>query len=176
MDTPSTADPPLSRKRQVTPLTEASCPEVTVPFDLRDDPAAFDKSEILEMLTQIFPSTTGVGRDGFFLYILVSEMPPKPWPKTIAGHPLYLGPRLGPEHCPMPNGLPAHRRNGTIADQMDGRDMQTWTPLFEAVRDHFLALEISITQVMYWGNFLTIVLEHRDIDIARLPWRAARIS
>lgn len=149
--------------------------QVTVPFDLRDDPAALSKSENREILTQIFPSTTGVGSDGIFLYIYVSEMPPKPWPKMVAGLPLYLASRPGPENCPMPAGWPVHRRNGTIADQMDGRGMKTWTPLFEAVRDHFLALEISITQVMYWGNLLIIVLEHRGIDTARLPWKAARV-
>ncbi|KAH7013177.1 hypothetical protein EDB80DRAFT_890308 [Ilyonectria destructans] len=108
IETPSTADPPLSRKRQVTPLCEASCPKIAVPFDLRDDRAVLDKSETLEMLEQIFPSTIGVGHDGFFLYILVSEMPPKPWLKTIAGLPLYLGPRLGPEYCPMPQGWSVH--------------------------------------------------------------------
>ncbi|KAH6955861.1 hypothetical protein BKA56DRAFT_625019 [Ilyonectria sp. MPI-CAGE-AT-0026] len=93
----------------------------------------------------------------------------------IAGLPLYLGPHLGPEYCPMPQGWSVHRRNGAIADQMNGRDMQSRTPLFEVIRDHFLALGISTTQVMYWGNFLIIVLEHGDIDIARLPWRVARI-
>ena len=128
-----------------------------------------------EILTRIFPSTTGVGTDGFFLYIYVSEIPPKPWPKTIAGLPLYLAPRAGPEYCPMPNGQSVHRRNGTIADQMDGCHMEPWTPLFEAIRDHFIALKISITQVIYWGNFLIIVLEHRGIDMARLPWKAAGI-
>ncbi|POR33919.1 Uncharacterized protein TPAR_05877 [Tolypocladium paradoxum] len=150
--------------------------QVTVPFDLRDDPAALSKSENREILNQIFPSTTSVGSDGIFLYIYVSEMPPRPWPKTIAGLPLYLAPRAGPEYCPMPAGWPVHRRNGTIANQMDGRDMKPWTPLFEAVRDYFLSLKISITQVIYWGNFLVIVLEHRGIDTARLPWKAGRIS
>ncbi|KAL6408222.1 hypothetical protein AUP68_08074 [Ilyonectria robusta] len=44
-----------------------------------------------------------------------------------------------------------------------------------AVRDHFLALEISITQAISWGNFLNIVLEYRDINIARMRWKAPRI-
>ncbi|KAM0429745.1 hypothetical protein ACHAPT_006351 [Fusarium lateritium] len=149
---------------------------ITLPFDLRRDPTAMSNDENRELLSMIFPDTTGVGGDGFFLYIYVSRMPPKPWPKTIAGLPLILAPSPGPEHSPIPTGRLVRGRNGEIAEQMNGRDMEPWTPLFEAVRDHFIALDISITQVIYWGNFLTIVLEHRDTDMTKLPWRAARIS
>ncbi|KAK7424139.1 hypothetical protein QQZ08_008745 [Neonectria magnoliae] len=50
---------------------------VTLPFDLRDDRAALSKSENRGMLTQIFPSMTGVASDGFFLYIYVTDNAPK---------------------------------------------------------------------------------------------------
>ena len=149
--------------------------QVTVPFDLRHDASALSDPHNRDMLMQIFPNTHGFGSDGSFLYIYVSEMPPKPWPKTIAGLPLYLAPRPGPDHCPMPVSWSVHRRNGTIADRINGRDMKPWAPLFQAVRDHFLALKISITQVIYWGNYLDIVLEDRDVDTSKLPWKAAQI-
>lgn len=153
----------------------AKARHVIAPFDLRRDPAALSRPENRDMLMRIFPGTTGVGSDGTFLYIYVSVTPAKPWPKTIAGLALYLAPRPGPEHCPMPSGRPVSRRNDTIADEMDGRDMKTWTPLFETIRDHFISLGISITQVMYWGNLLIIVLEHRDTDVAKLPRKAAGV-
>ncbi|KAI5456426.1 hypothetical protein BGZ63DRAFT_429079 [Mariannaea sp. PMI_226] len=146
-----------------------------LPFNLRENRDAWDKRENRDMLMNIFPNTTGVAIDGTFLFIHVSEKPSKPWPKTVAGLPLYLVPGPGPDYDPIPMGLPVNPRNGRIAGDIDGRDMEVWTPLFEAIRDHFLDLQISITQVMYWGNSVLIILEHRDTDMAKLPWRAAGI-
>ncbi|KAF4981915.1 hypothetical protein FZEAL_2384 [Fusarium zealandicum] len=154
---------------------------VILPFDLRYDHGALSRVETglnlnRHMLENIFPKMKGYSLDGRFLTILLDEMPPKPWPKTVAGLPLHLAPQFDPHATPVPFGRLVDRRNGSIAQDLHGRGMKSWTPIFEAVRHHFSALRISITHVIYWGNFITIVLEHRTTDLTRLPWKAANIG
>ncbi|KAK3363877.1 hypothetical protein B0T25DRAFT_597419 [Lasiosphaeria hispida] len=54
--------------------------------------------------------------------------------------------------------------------------MKDWEPLFHVIKGHFQGLGVLITEVMYWGNFIIIVLKHRDTDMEKLPSRAANIS
>lgn len=54
--------------------------------------------------------------------------------------------------------------------------MGDWNPLFNLIRSHFQDLGISITEVVYWGNWVHIVLEHRNIDTGKLPSQAANIA
>jgi hypothetical protein len=111
-----------------------------------------------------------------FVYLHQDPMPPKPWPLTIAGLPSYIAPGPGRQHTPIPELRPVHRKNGVIHEDRNGRDMKDWNPLFNLIRSHFEGLGISITEVMYWANFVIIVLEHRNTDIGKLPWKAANIS
>jgi hypothetical protein len=53
--------------------------------------------------------------------------------------------------------------------------MEDWKPLFHAIKTHFQGLMIPITEVMYYGNTVFIVLKHRDTNVNKLPWRAANI-
>jgi len=127
------------------------------------------------MLANIFPNNTSVGSDGIFLYMSHKEMPPKPWPKTVAGLPLYLSARPFSPPKALPRYRFVSRKNGSIADDMNGRDLDDWCPLFDIIRDHFHSLHISITEVIYCRNLVYIVLEHRSADLSKLPWQAAEI-
>ncbi|KAK0728777.1 hypothetical protein B0T26DRAFT_739017 [Lasiosphaeria miniovina] len=105
-----------------------------LPFDLRDDPSAMWDSKKRDMMSSIFPGTTGISSDRLFV------------------------------------------RNGSIAEDRNGRDMEDWKPLFHIIKDHFEGLGVSITEVIYWGDFVYIVLKHRDTDFSKLPCQAANIS
>jgi hypothetical protein len=147
-----------------------------LPFDLRTDPDAFYQPENRDILASIFPDNHGLSMDGVFLYFLPKAAPPKPWPRTIAGLPPYFAPETGPQHTPRPFGLLVQQENGSIAEDQNGRDMEDWEPLFDIIQSHFRALGIGITEVMYWGNYVIIVLEHRDTDVTKLPRKAANIA
>lgn len=114
--------------------------------------------------------------DGMFLHFLQTEMPPKPWPVTVAGLPPVFVPKMGPQFTPRPMGFPVRGRNPTIAGDVSGLDMQDWTALFEEVKGYLASVEIGITEVMYWRNYFIIVLEDRNIDLAKLPYEAGSIS
>ena len=147
-----------------------------LPFDLRTDPDAFYQPENRDILASIFPDNHGLSMDGMFLYFLQKAAPPKPWPRTIAGLPPHFAPEVSPQHTPRPFGLLVQQKNGSIAEDQDGRDMEDWEPLFDIIQSHFRALGIGITEVMYWGIYVIIVLEHRDTDFTKLPRKAANIS
>ncbi|SPN99861.1 uncharacterized protein DNG_02713 [Cephalotrichum gorgonifer] len=83
---------------------------------------------------------------------------------------------MGPDQYPRPLGTPVPGKNGSIAGEMNGRNMKHWKTLFVAVRDHFEAIEVSITEVMYWNDYILIVLEHRDTDLPKVPCKAATIK
>ncbi|KAK3934649.1 hypothetical protein QBC46DRAFT_413729 [Diplogelasinospora grovesii] len=144
-----------------------------LPFDPRDEPDAFYDREKRAMMLHIFPGTTGIATDGWSIHLQLRTLPPKPWPLTIAGLPLYLQLEMGPG--PMPPTRLVSRKNGSIAGDQNGRDMEDWEPLFHVIKGHFQGLGVSITEVMYCSNAVFIVLKHRDTDFNKLPWRAANI-
>ena len=50
----------------------------------------FSESHILKLLIDLFPTTQAVEFDDRILIFRVEVLPPKPWPKRIAGVPCYL--------------------------------------------------------------------------------------
>ncbi|KAL5345327.1 hypothetical protein ACLOAV_009698 [Pseudogymnoascus australis] len=68
---------------------------ITLPFDLRTNPEAFYEAENSELLGNLFPGNYGLSMDGLFLIFLQREMPPKPWPKPVAGLTPYFAPKNG---------------------------------------------------------------------------------
>lgn len=102
-------------------------------------------------------------------------MPPTPWPKSVAGLPPYFALEMGPQDTPRPFGVPVHWKNESIAEGLNGRDMMDWEPLFIVIRDHFQRLGVQITEVMYWKDYLLVILKHRSTDMAKLPQKAANI-
>ncbi|KAL2408196.1 hypothetical protein ABEF95_002454 [Exophiala dermatitidis] len=160
-------------------MTPPPARRLVFPFDLRDNMVSWADPENEELLRSVFPGTVGIGSDGWFLYLKLRTLPPKPWPLTIAGLPLYLHPDLGEPGFgpgPIPSARPASRKNGSIAEDQDGRNVEDWEPIFQLVKEHFMKLEISITQVVYVGNGVIIALEHRDTDTNKLPFQVAKVT
>ncbi|KFY03647.1 hypothetical protein O988_01321 [Pseudogymnoascus sp. VKM F-3808] len=157
--------------------TTVTSRHITLPFNLRADPLALNDPKNRELLYKLFPGTTGLAMDGTFLYIIQAEAPPKPWPKSIAGLPSYFAPQIGPQHTPVLFGWHLGRGSGAIARSLNGRDMADWEPLFIIVKNHFKVMGVSVTEIMYWGNYLVVILEHRrTADISKLPWKAGNIA
>src|SRR6202012_1146386 len=64
----------------------------------------------------------------------------------------------------------------SIAEDQNGRDMKNWEPLFHIIKHHFQGLGVLITEVMYLGQVVLIVLKDRDTDPNKLPRYAANIA
>lgn len=151
---------------------------ITFPFDFRDvgAPHPLD-DEAKNLIFNLYPGVQGLAYDGNFLYLTVDPLPPKPWPKTIGGRPalFFTSPRPGARDTPV-RGRFVPSPNGRIASDKNYRDVEDWSPLFVIVRDHFADLDIPITEVMYWANFIIIVLEKRDTDLTKIPASVARVN
>ena len=152
---------------------------VVLPFDLRDDPKAINDRENRDILFAIFPNVRAISSDGYFICFSVQELPPRPWPQSVAGLPAHILPQIGDipvARSPLPFGTQARRKNGSVAEDQNGRNMKNWTPLFNIIRNHFQAIDISITEVIYWASYVVIVLEHRGTNTDKLPWKVANIQ
>jgi len=149
---------------------------VILAFDLREDPAAFHNPTNRDILCSLFPGTTGVGRLGMFLRFVLQELPRKPWPKTVAGLPIYFALELSPEDSPFPLGTGVSRRNGSIAENLDCRNARPWGRLFSIIQYHFEAIKVPITEVMYWDTYVLIVLEDRTTQWDKLPQKVAKVT
>lgn len=145
---------------------------IILPFDLRRQPGDVFDPEKRDTVRSIFPGTIGISCDGYFVMLQLRTLPPKPWPLTIGGVPLYLTSvtSLGP----IPRARAVGWRNGSIAEDQNCQNMENWEPLFHIIKDHFQDLGVSIAEVMYWGNCVMIVLKHRDVDMGKLPSQAAK--
>ncbi len=152
---------------------------IPAPFDLRGKSS--DLSKHRAFFDATFPGNKGYALDGFFLYVYLST-PPQPLPQTFAGVPVvFVPPGDGVFAVPPPFLIPpgtwVRRQQGSIAENLNYRDRKDdWQPLFEAVRLHFASIQVPITEVIYWGYFLHIILEHEDTVMARLPSLAGKIT
>ncbi|EPE06488.1 hypothetical protein F503_02616 [Ophiostoma piceae UAMH 11346] len=156
---------------------------ISAPFDLRHD---FDSLSMepanLAFFEETFPKNKGYTHDSLFLYIHLSK-PPQPIPKSFAGVPVLFAPTVdGPipfaPSLVIPRGHWVPGRQGQIATHLNYRDKKdsAWEPLFEEIRAHFQSLAIPITEVIYFGYFVYIVLADQGTDMTKLPCRAAEIT
>lgn len=125
----------------------------------------------------LFPGLVGVACDWDFLYLLATPLPPKPWPKTIGGMSVrfYPGPYLRSDQLAS-TGKMVSVRNGRLARDINYRDVEDWDPLFHIIKEHFNELAISITEVVYKRDLVSIVLEYRNINISRVPAQIAQVT
>lgn len=86
-------------------------------------------------------------------------MPSKPWPKKIAGVPCYL---TADRNDPGPI-IPIRCRSRSsirLSNDLDLRDSEAAVDLiFDLVRDFFAQTDISITEILFWGHLIAIVLD-----------------
>lgn len=147
----------------------------SLPFDLRHCPSKFFESGSFNPLFDVFLWTLRLDFDGVILLYYLSELPPKPWPKKIAGVPCYL---TASEDDKAPVDSIRCRRlcsSITVAEDLDLRDNESAADLiFDLVRDYFDSNNLPITEIQFWGQFIVFVLkdEAAGLDHA-LPWSVA---
>ncbi|CAK7204912.1 hypothetical protein SEUCBS139899_007674 [Sporothrix eucalyptigena] len=160
---------------------------VDAPFDLRGDWNTLGKKENMEYLKTIFPGTQGVFQDSMFLYIFMSH-PPEPRPRVFAGVPVIfvtdpdtVSPGLLPPRLAAPPGFGVVPQQGSIAKHLTygeshGLDLDLQcAPLLEAVKIHFVKIETPVTEIIYFGAHLLIVLKSNKPDKSILPFRAGGV-
>lgn len=160
--------------------TRVTARHIVPSFNLRDRPEKFDDEDNRNFISNLFPDTITLTKMEPFLLFGMRTLPPKPWPRTVAGLVAYFyietstnGPRR--DHNPLPLGVAARPTNRSIASALDGRDTQDWRPIFEAVREDFQVQKVEITEVIYWWTYITIVLQDREIDYTKLPRRVGNL-
>ena len=150
-------------------LPRTNYEHVILPFDLKTQPDAFKDESNKHLVLRLFPDTTGLSFDGF-LVIYFSKLPPTPWPRVIAGVPCYSTTDIydqGPLGSVL--GFPG-RSKIHVATELDGQNLESnWEKLFVTAKNFFDLAQISITEIQYWSNFLAVVLEDDNPDLAKLP-------
>lgn len=150
---------------------EAERPDhLILPFDLRRDPGGFYNPETSRMLFEIFSLDIISFNKRFLRLCMKSTLPPKPWPRTIAGVPAYF------TNDPEDEGpsAPIKRFSSScfsLHNDLDYRyNPAKKRPLFELVKKYFVAVaRIKITDVQNWRNVVVIVLENDDTDMTVVP-------
>ncbi|CAK7226030.1 hypothetical protein SCUCBS95973_006065 [Sporothrix curviconia] len=157
---------------------------IPAPFDLRNHMDDIGNDDNKAFFHATFPGNTGYAHDGLFLYIFL-EPAPTPKPKSFAGVPIVFmrsefiaGSIPPPPPFAAPIGFIVLPQRVKIASHLNynrRRDLSC-DPLFEAIRDYFAhSIRIPITEIIYWSDHLSIVLEHRDINRSVLPSVAGHV-
>ncbi|KAI2720819.1 hypothetical protein CBS147332_4059 [Penicillium roqueforti] len=99
--------------------------------------------------------------DDRILIFRVEVLPPKPWPKRIAGVPCYLTDNPNDKGPAIPFRYRT-RSNIQISQDLDLRNKNDSLNLIsDLVRQFFEQARISITEIQVWGHIVVIVLEDR---------------
>lgn len=142
-------------------------------FDLRTDAVFEEKSFIFY---DIIPSTMSVMFDGWFLIFHLASLPPKPWPKRIAGLSCYFTTTEGDLGPSPPINRPNFTHIRLLPNLNLSDDESKAEELFQLTKTHFINIGVAITEIQYWGRFIVIVIESRHTDMSHLPQSIARCN
>lgn len=139
---------------------------IILPEDLRKNPGAFSSPEINTLLDRIFPNSLAIELISNFLVCHYDKLPPRPWPRTVGGLSLYLTSAPGDSPLPL---LKFTGANFHLLPDKEGRDLSynksadpnVDTLIFNPLINYFEEIPVSITEIHYWDNYVTVVLEHR---------------
>jgi hypothetical protein len=150
---------------EATPFTLSPARELVLDFDLHQSPNKFYHRECRKLLLDAFPGAHAIEFDGRLLVYRFHQLPPKPWPKKIAGVPCYFTDHdndLGPIVSLI------RRRDFSrirLSQHLDLRNNEAAVHLvFDLVKDFFMHRAISITEIQFWGRLVIIVLEGKKDD------------
>ena len=169
---------PAGEPTETTPNLPASR-QIIFEFDLRKSPSKFFEPSSNRYLLSVFPGAHRVDFDERVLVYYFTTLPPKPWPKQIAGVPCYLTDNehdLGPS---IPIRRPGRSRI-TLSEHLDLRDNEPAVGhVFNLVKDFFAHTSIPITEIQYWGHVVIIVLEaagDADDILSKVPRSVAQCN
>lgn len=124
-----------------------------------------------EVLQNLFPSQTGVAVFGPFLTVYVDELPPKPWPVSVAGLPLFLTTNVF--DTPWTIGTPGNTRYHVLG-HLDARDNSSRS-LYEAVIGFFEGEKVEVLEVV-WIVGCWRVRVPTGTDISTLPGKVCQTT
>ncbi|EEQ33426.1 hypothetical protein McanMca71_001413 [Microsporum canis] len=123
------------------------------------------------LLSHLFPSQFGFCIDGPFLVVYVSELPARPWPRLVAGLPLYLATTAFESPLPV-GGLGIVR--WSVLDDLDATNTSSQA-LYQAVIDFFESKGVQIQEIQWMFGCWRIVVPE-GTGISSLPGRICRIA
>lgn len=109
--------------------------------------------EYSSQLFAIFPGTTQIEIFHPFLRIVVIKLPPKPWPVSVAGKPLYV--TTDEYDYGFDHGIYRFGEGEAILTELDSakeRHSQILRSTVSLLKSHRLLVE----EITYWGDFITI--------------------
>ncbi|KAL2849274.1 hypothetical protein BJX68DRAFT_237826 [Aspergillus pseudodeflectus] len=166
---------------EIPPFRLSPARELVFDFDLHQSPNRFYDRECRKLLLDAFPGAHAIEFDDRLLVYRFSQLPPKPWPKKIAGVPCYFTDHdndLGPTVSLIRRrDFPRTR----LAQHLDLRDNEAAADLvFNLVKDFFKQRAIPITEIQFWGRLVIIILEGKEdrsiFGTGRLPQSGARCN
>lgn len=169
---------PVGEPTETTPNLPASR-QIIFEFDLRKSPSKFFEHSSNRYLLSVFPGAHRVDFDERFLVYHFKTLPPKPWPKQVAGVPCYLTDNESDFGPSIPIRRPGRSRIA-LSEHLDLRDNEPAVDLvFNLVKDFFAHISIQITEIQYWGYVVIIVLEAAggvDDLLSRVPRSVAQCN
>ena len=125
-----------------------------------------------EAISQLYPGTQCVSTMEPYLNILVTELPPKPWPISIAGMPAHITTDEGDF-----NHVHFHHRYGgaPILTDVTFGSKDTKEILIQGI-EAVRKCGVNMISMEFWGRFVVCVLEEDPEDVKHLlPERIANI-
>lgn len=155
------ASPLTQEVRLISPRLElADSREIILPFHLRASTSEFF-SQNFKLLVDIFPTTQVVECDDRVLIFRVQVLPPKPWPKRVAGVLCYLTDDPNDEGSVIPFRYRSRSRIH-ISQDLNLRDNDaSLDPISDLLRRFFAKAQIPITEIQVWDHVVVIVLEQQ---------------
>jgi hypothetical protein len=147
-----------------------------MPFDLAKDKKGFSNPN-LNILLNLFPHVISVSFDGYSLVFLFSILPPKPWPKTIAGVSPYFTTDSN-DNGPLSPFINRQSKQPKlhVYSERDANDLvpHEINEFLELVSSAFCKLDIAVTEVQYWKHFFVVVLEDDNTNLKNVPCQFAQ--
>nr|AGN71621.1 hypothetical protein 2379 [Monascus pilosus] len=137
---------------------------IVLSFNLRDQKNLPRNPTLdeFEVLSGLFPAYSGAAVLGPFLVIYVKELPPKPWPLSVAGLPLFL--TTEDFKVPWTIGTAGNVRH-SVLDHLDARETSDRS-LYEAVISFFRKQNVEIFEVVwFFGCWRVRTFPGADISI-----------
>jgi len=127
--------------------------------------------ENMEVLFCLFPDILAVSFDRFFLVFEFVSLPQEPWPKTIAGVQPYFTTDPNDIGPLSPFIKRPSKRIFRLSYEIDARDLPSHKidSAFDLVKNIFIDIGVSITEIQYWNRFFVVVLESEMTDVEQMP-------
>jgi hypothetical protein len=120
------------------------------------------------LLSSLYPTQYSVGVCGVFLVVRVRELPPQPWPLTVAGLPFYI--TTDEWDVPWPFGTIRQHNRDRILEELDARQFINDGLFAAAIKWFDEESTVTISAIMWSAGMWQITIPD-DSDLSILPAR-----